>query len=136
MWLKAEGRQIRETVACDIPLLAAIERVDQCAAFLGLVSKVIRTSSATCSSVTVRTRPGCGASESPSRRSRTKRRRHLDTVSVVTATAPATALVAVVIDDKVVNAPMVFSPITNGKFQIVGYTQQSANDLVDQLTGE
>jgi len=43
---------------------------------------------------------------------------------------------AIVIDGKVVSAPLVEEPITTGTFQITGYTQQSANNLINQLTGE
>lgn len=43
---------------------------------------------------------------------------------------------AIVIDGKVVSAPVIEEPITNGTFQIAGYTQQSANNLINQLTGE
>ncbi|MFE4960938.1 hypothetical protein ACFRCW_45325 [Streptomyces sp. NPDC056653] len=57
-------------------------------AFFGLVSSVRRTSSATCSSVTVRARPGQGASPSPSSRWVTNRAR----VSVVTPNSRATEL--------------------------------------------
>lgn len=56
-----------------MPFLAAIDRVDQCAAFLGLVSSDRRTSTAIRSSLTVRIRPGLGASSNPSIRSARKR---------------------------------------------------------------
>jgi hypothetical protein len=43
---------------------------------------------------------------------------------------------AVVVDDKVVTAPVIMDAITGGEVQIVGnFTQQSAADLVKQLTG-
>jgi preprotein translocase subunit SecD len=43
---------------------------------------------------------------------------------------------AVIIDNEVLDAPMVMDTITNGTVQITGFgTQQAATSLVDQLTG-
>jgi hypothetical protein len=50
-------------------------------------------------------------------------------------TAAVNRQIAVVIDGKAVNAPLITDPITSGTYDITGYTQQSATDLVDQLTG-
>jgi hypothetical protein len=36
----AKARQIREIADCDIPVAAAIDRVDQCVAFFGVSSSV------------------------------------------------------------------------------------------------
>jgi hypothetical protein len=43
---------------------------------------------------------------------------------------------AVIVDDEVLNAPVIAETITTGTVQITGFdTQQSATNLVDQLTG-
>ena len=62
------------------PSCAAIDRVDQCVASFGVVSSVATITASTCSSVTVRGRPGRGSSSSPSSRSSTNRLRHRRTV--------------------------------------------------------
>ena len=71
------ARQIRDTADCDNPSSAANDRVDQCVASLDVVSKVRVITASTCSSQTVRGRPGRGSSTRPSRRSTTNRDRHL-----------------------------------------------------------
>ena len=61
------ARQIRETVDCDSPDSAAIDRVDQCESCPRPFSVSVRvTSTSTCSSVIFRAAPGRGASASPS----------------------------------------------------------------------
>ena len=60
-----------------MPSSAASDRVDQCVAFLGVLSRVRVITSSTCSSATVRGRPGRGSSSNPSSRSRTNLLRHL-----------------------------------------------------------
>lgn len=81
MWgLRPNARQIRETADCDIPVAAAIDRVDQCVSAPGLSSSVAVTTRSTCSSVIVRGQPGRGSSLRPSSRSDRNRDRHFDTV--------------------------------------------------------
>jgi hypothetical protein len=70
------ARQIRCTADCVSPTSAAIDRVDQCVASLGVLSNVLTITSSTFSSLTVRGRPGRGSSNSPSSRSRLNRDRH------------------------------------------------------------
>ena len=70
----------RETVDCDMPRCSAIDRVDQCVAFFGVVSRVAVIRSLICSSPTVRGRPGRGSSSNPSQRCSTNRPRHRRTV--------------------------------------------------------
>ena len=74
---KPKARQIRDTADCDNPSSVASDRVDQCVAVGGTVSNVRVITASTCSSVTVRGRPGRGSSSSPSNRSATNRDRHL-----------------------------------------------------------
>ena len=87
-----KAAHIRRIVVCDSPLSRAIERIDQWVASAGVVSSVRSITSATCSSVSVRGRPGRGSSDSPSMRSFKKRRRHLPTVCSCTPSSAATAL--------------------------------------------
>ena len=54
--------QIRITASGVIPISLAIERVDQCVAFFGALSKVLVTTRSTRSSVIVRGLPGRGSS--------------------------------------------------------------------------
>ena len=72
--------QIRCTADCVRPTSAAIERVDQCVASLGVVSNVLVITSSTIASVIVRGCPGRGSSTRPSSRSASNRRRHFATV--------------------------------------------------------
>ena len=74
------------------PVGRASDRVLQCVAPGGVVSKVATTTCSTCSSVTVRGARGRGSSISPSSRSRTKRARHLPTVAGVRRKRRATVL--------------------------------------------
>jgi hypothetical protein len=83
------ARQIRDTAVCERPTSAAIERVDQCVASLGVVSKVLTITSSTRASVTVRGRPGRGSSTRPSSRCAAKRARHLVTIGRVTPSRSA-----------------------------------------------
>ena len=69
----------------------AIERVLQCVAPAGIVSKVCTTTRSTSSSPIVRGAPGRGSSSKPSQPSRRKRRRHLPTVPRVVPSSPATS---------------------------------------------
>ena len=75
-----KARHTRETVDCDIPRCAAIDRVDQWVAVFGADSRVSVISRSTSASDTVRGRPGRGSSTSPSRRASTKRLRQRATV--------------------------------------------------------
>jgi hypothetical protein len=84
-----KARHTRETVDCDIPRCAAIERVDQCVASFGADSRVSVISRSTCSSVTVRGRPGRGSSANPSRRCSAKRDRQVVTVGRDTSSRAA-----------------------------------------------
>jgi hypothetical protein len=52
---------MRCTADCVRPTSAAIDRVNQCVASLGVLSSVLTTTSSTCSSVTVRGWPGRGS---------------------------------------------------------------------------
>jgi hypothetical protein len=74
------ARQIRLTADCDIPVAAAIERVDQCVASFGCSSSVFTITRSTSSSRIERGFPGRGSSCSPSRPRRAKRPRHRPTV--------------------------------------------------------
>jgi len=65
---RPKARQTRCTVAGDRPQAAAIERVLQYVAFSGMASRVRTSSSAICSSLTVRGAPLRGASRRPSSR--------------------------------------------------------------------
>jgi hypothetical protein len=55
---RANARQIRDTADCDRPSSAASDRVDQCVALAGVLSSVAVMTASTCSSDTVRGRPG------------------------------------------------------------------------------
>ena len=84
-----KARQIRDTAVCDKPTSAAIERVDQCVASFGAVSRVVVITRSTSASAIVRGRPGRGSSSSPSSRSVANRLRHLPTVSRVIPSSSA-----------------------------------------------
>jgi hypothetical protein len=71
------------------PTSLAIDRVDQCVASFGALSKVLMITSSTCSSVIVRGRPGRGSSTSPSRRCAANRLRHVITIGRVTPSRAA-----------------------------------------------
>jgi hypothetical protein len=63
-----------------MPVAAAIERVDQCVAFVGVSSNVLTITCSTSSSLIVRGAPGRGSSCRPSRRRSRNRVRHFATV--------------------------------------------------------
>jgi hypothetical protein len=88
--LSANARQIRLTAVCDIPVAAAIDRVDQCVASDGLDSSVFTITASTCSTVIVRGAPGRGSSVNPASRCARNRVRHLPTVMRSTANCSAT----------------------------------------------
>ena len=77
---RPNARQILETAVCDRPTSAARDRVDQCVASFGVVSKVVVITRSTASSAIVRGRPGRGSSSRPSSRSTANRLRHLVTM--------------------------------------------------------
>ncbi|AYV26278.1 hypothetical protein EES41_06045 [Streptomyces sp. ADI95-16] len=77
----AKARQIREMLDCDIPVAAAIERVDQWVAFFGVSSRVLTITRSTSASVIFRGTPGRGSSHRPSKPCSRKRRRQVRTVS-------------------------------------------------------
>lgn len=64
---RANARQILETVDCDMPVAAAMERVDQCVAFFGVSSSVLTITRSTSASVIFRGTPGLGSSHRPSK---------------------------------------------------------------------
>ena len=74
------ARHTRDTVDCDIPRWAAIDRVDQCVASFGAFSRVSVINTSTSASDTDLGRPGRGSSTSPSRRAPQNRRRQRATV--------------------------------------------------------
>jgi hypothetical protein len=74
---------MRSTAFWVRPTSAAIERVDQCVALRGVVSRVRTITSSTCSSVIVRGRPVRGSSVRPSSRYSANRLRHLVTIGRV-----------------------------------------------------
>src|SRR6266540_2391078 len=78
--LSANARQIRLIADCDIPVAAAIDRVDQCVALSGWASSVVTMTRSTSSSPIVRGLPGRGSSWSPSSPRSANRTRHLPTV--------------------------------------------------------
>src|SRR5213078_4476461 len=79
--LRPKARQIREIAVWDMPVLRAMDRVDQCVSPpAGVSSRVLTITVSTWSSVIVRAAPGLGSSTRPSRRSVTNRARHLHTV--------------------------------------------------------
>jgi hypothetical protein len=59
---------MRCTAVWLTPTSAAIERVDQCVASLGVVSGVLTITSSTLASLILRGRPGRGSSVNPSSR--------------------------------------------------------------------
>jgi len=74
-----------------MPVAAAIDRVDQCVSPAGgASSSVLAITRWTCSSPTVRGRPGRGSSDKPASRSDRNRRRHFDTMSRDTPSSAAT----------------------------------------------
>ncbi len=90
--LRPNARQIRETAVCDMPVAAAIDRVDQCVASTGLVSSVLTTTASTASSVIFLGAPGRDSSASPSSPDSMNRTRHLPTICRVTWRFSATAV--------------------------------------------
>ena len=86
----AKARQMRCTALRLSPLACAIDRVLQCVASAGVVSRVRVSTRSTCASVIVRGAPGRGSSRSPSSRRRRNRVRHLPTVCLVTGISWAT----------------------------------------------
>ena len=93
--LRPKARQIRETADWDMPADLAIDRVDQCVSPPGGgCSSVAVMTRSTCSSVTVRGRPGRGSSVSPSSRASRNRDRHLPAVVREMPSSAATALTA------------------------------------------
>jgi hypothetical protein len=78
--LSPNARQIRDTADCDIPVAAAIERVDQWVSCPRVSSRLLTITASTASSVITRGRPGRGSSDSPPSRSVRNRDRHCDTV--------------------------------------------------------
>ena len=110
-----KARQIRETADCDNPSSAANERVDQCVASAGVVSNVRVITASTCSSDTVRGRPGRGSSVNPSSRSATNRDRHfralLTSMSSLAAIAvlPSPSAAASTIRERTANAFALFA---------------------------
>lgn len=81
---------MRKTAFWVSPQALAMERVLQCVACSGLVSKVRVTTCSTWASVIWRGCPGRGESERPARRSLAKRLRHLPTVGRETRNFSAT----------------------------------------------
>ena len=71
--------QMRWTAVWLRPTSAAIERVDQCVASLGVLSRVLTITSSSLASVILRGCPGRGSSAEPSKRCTAKRLRHLRT---------------------------------------------------------
>jgi hypothetical protein len=76
----ANACQVRHTESADTPRCSASDRVDQCVAFFGVLSRVVTTIRSTWSSVTVLGRPGRGSSNNPSSRRSANRLRHFVTV--------------------------------------------------------
>jgi len=95
-WLRwgcsEKARQMRLTLLWLSPVAWARERVDQCVAAGGGLSKVRASTRSTAASLRRRGVPGRGSSSSPSRRRRTKRCRHLPTVASATCTRRATSV--------------------------------------------
>ena len=89
---RPNARQIRETADCDMPDDLAIDRVDQCVSPPGgACSNVAAITFSTCSSVTVRGRPGRCSSFSPFSRPSRNRDRHRPAVARDTPSSAATA---------------------------------------------
>ena len=109
------ARQIRDTADCDIPSSAESDRVDQCVASVGVVSNVRVITASTCSSATVRGRPGRGSSSKPSSRSTRKRERHLRALLSATfsfaaiAVLPSPSAAANTIRERIANAFALFA---------------------------
>lgn len=89
--LRPKACQMRTTEFCETPASAAMSRVLQCVAFLGLLSKVLTMISSILSSPMVRGAPGRGSSCKPSSPRSRNRLRHLPTVSRVVLSLLATA---------------------------------------------
>jgi hypothetical protein len=112
------ARQIRDTADCDMPNSAASDRVDQCVASFGVVANVRVITASTCSSATVRGRPGRGSSSNPSSRSANNRERHFRAVptSTPTPTLAATTVLpnpsaaASTIRERIANAFALLAP--------------------------
>jgi hypothetical protein len=90
--LSPNARQIRLTADCDIPVAAAVERVDQCVAPVGCSSSVFTITRSTSSSLIVRGLPGRGSSCKPSTPRLANRTRHLLTVLALQPSAAAISL--------------------------------------------
>ena len=90
--LSPSARQMRPTELLLIPSLSAIERVLQCVAPLGVLSKVATTRASTTSSVILRGAPTRSSSSSPWSRRSANRRLHRLTVSAPMATILATSV--------------------------------------------
>jgi hypothetical protein len=82
---------MRETAVCDIPVVLAMDRVDQWVASAGRSSSVLVITASTFSSVIRRGRPGRGSSSRPGRRIAANRLRHFVTVTRFTPISSATA---------------------------------------------
>jgi hypothetical protein len=113
--LSPNARQIRDALLWDIPVAAAIDRVDQCVSAVdGASSSVLAITCSTCSSLVSRGRPGRGSSVNPSSRSVKNRRRHLETMSRDTPSLAATSPIVPpaahrnTIRDRIANAYAVF----------------------------
>src|SRR5262249_7375941 len=88
----AKAPQIRCTALRLRPLACAIDRVLQCVASAGVVSRVRVSTRSTCASVIVRGAPGRGSSRSPSSRRLRNRVRPLPTVCFVSRNSCATTV--------------------------------------------
>ena len=88
----AKARQMRLTVLWLRPERRAMDRVLQCVASFGVVSRVSATTLSTSASVTVRGLPGLASSTSPSSRLSKNRDLHLPTVACDTLNSAATAV--------------------------------------------
>jgi hypothetical protein len=86
-----KARQIRLIADWDIPIVLAMDRVDQWVASFGFSCSVFTMTASTSSSLTVRGEPGRGSSTSPSSRLRMNLLRHFPTVTWFTLNAAATA---------------------------------------------
>ncbi|MGX1095967.1 hypothetical protein RKD47_006733 [Streptomyces albogriseolus] len=83
----------REIADCDIPVAAAIDRVDQWVASFGFSSSVLTMALSTSASVIFRGTPGRGSSDRPSRPRSRKRRRQVRTVSGVMCSRRDTSMI-------------------------------------------
>lgn len=81
---RANARLIREIADYDMPVAAAIDRVDQWVAFLGFSSSVLTMTRSTSASVIFLGTPGRGSSDGQSRPPWRKRHRQVWTVSGMT----------------------------------------------------